>query len=462
MKYFSTALLILSSLMALVPWSSASGTSLRGGRKLQGAGMTFNIVNELPPSPKQGAPFDFTLHGVRIYINENINQVPSIQATWTENGQQFSGPSVKSNNGDLIDANTLAGHEHQPPGVWLAPTNGEYGNEVTFFTTESVSAWFAIFTAVANNQDDINQAELYVITVHGFSNGTMVADFLQGEGQDPVDPQYTCPDVPHYGSISYDSDNCNSKGLQNFMCPSVPWTSNDGRNACLPQPKSGTGFSYQIEKQDSGTNVTLRLKAAGFDSGAYMSEWKQLGNGITETLSISTTWSSSETTTTGQTVSSAFSLGIQESVSVGFEGDSIKTSLSATATHTVTDETSHAVSVSESTSETNTCATQNCPGYLYQSKTLGTQWNGDEQSIESCYFSCVPMELSQTEYWPACPAGSCATDICNCCNVKISDNMDPKYLSKAVDGGECVPMYWTKNGGYANTTEADGWVPPSN
>lgn len=415
----------------------------------------FQFQSHLPPSGH--GMINWKLYNVVIDVNGNDY---SAETTWYNRQGCPDGT-----NGQAAGwcSGTIGFNDDGEPQYWYAskwlaqsqevdlilapPGNTDYGSEATvsiYRSNQEASGdiFFEFIPGPGTMTPNVTG-----MVIHGHWDGNNVTTqttVLQGEVDANIQPEYTCWDVTGTNQIHYDPGNCNSNGYKNFVCPTGPTLSNGGEDACLPTFSDVQFAGKQIITTSSQTSVTAQvgLYAGGFLASGYLTNWVPLGNGITESQSITTSWTNSDTTSTGQTVSSSFSVGLSATEEIEFGVEKSSVSMSEDFSFGVAQSTEDAVSRTEETSETKTCSTQiDCAaGELYQWQTSGTQVDGSMSEIRSCYFACI----SQTFAWtPRCPAGSCSSPSCYCCNQYWTNDsyLNSSYIDYRTPGlnGTCHP-----------------------
>ena len=296
-----------------------------------------------------------------------------------------------------------------------------------------------------------NGADLDRVVVHGYfddnGNQKMETQFLQGSiSSNPVYEEVCTidngSDYPY--KVGYSLSECYSSNVATFVCPTNRDMSNGGLNACLPStansPSAAIGFL--AENTQNGPSPVSTLKMGGFPGSSYLTQWNKLGNGISGEVSVTTTWSTDSTMSTENQTTTTFTAGLTNVLTIKYLAASDTNTLSTSYTKNIVTDTTTKIEQSQSTSTTLSCTTtMDCSnGVLYQWQvSANTIGNSTDSSIQTCWFACVDQI---NPFYPSCPAGSCSSASCKCCNQFWDEsNQNLALIDHRTEGlnGTCIP-----------------------
>ena len=286
--------------------------------------------------------------------------------------------------------------------------------------------------------------------------GTCAYAVKDGE---PAFNTYYCPYI----------DDCSSN-VQNLydntlLCGSKPLKSNGHRNlyynAC-PATTNLTGASWEqtgpygpnltpLEKDSTALDVYFGAQEVSgpiiFPPSDYKGNWEYVGTNVQSySLTYGTSWSHSES----DSVSNAYSTGLEVAVEGGanwlFGSTKISTKLTETYAHTSTT----TISDTNGGTETKECGAFPCEGTLYQwrSQAEPTDPKRPDSWVSECAFQCIPSNIAAdpNELYakPKCPRDHCMLGeyYCQCCNSAWGENKndatpDQYVAAEMGTGGSC-------------------------
>lgn len=251
-----------------------------------------------------------------------------------------------------------------------------------------------------------------------------------------------CAGVKGTLSIYPDASYANEFGLEKL---SLSVNDSGGRNAndndigiaIYASPDAPDPSIWQVSKTQVGNpkdediyfTISSTATQAPLTFGNYTGYWKSVGTGGTNSYQACSTWQVSKQNTVTQSYQEGLSLEA---------GASFKMyTATATASASMTQTTANALTEMERHDSCLTCSATCEHGQLYSWVMSAEGSDGSTQSVESCYFRCVPNEIVPG---PRCPSHYCNSNSCQCCKaVWREDTSDPVLnLLPPSLGGNCT------------------------